>query len=68
MNALTTKKGPYSFLKMQPKSEKSQYGKGYNAALRKCNLRAQMIAKRMVQAYLDAIEQDEDCDDDDDDD
>ena len=49
-------------LKMQKKKEKSEFGKGYNTALKKCNKKAIYIMRKMFDAYIEASNKDEDYD------
>ncbi len=60
-DSLCLKKYSSNFLGMQKKDEKSEYGRGYNAALNKCNKRANYIMGKMFEAYQEAIQTDEDC-------
>lgn len=64
-NSLWTKMNNSSnILGMQKKEEKSEFGRGYNTALKKCNKRANYIIRKMFEAYKEAIENDEDYDED----
>ena len=47
-------------LQIPYKKSESDYSRGYNTALRKCNARATKIINRMMEAYIKAIEEDDD--------
>lgn len=44
-----------NILNMQYKKGDTDYGRGYNAAVRKCNRRALRMAKRMVKAIQESM-------------
>ncbi len=56
------KKGS-NVLQIPYRKSDNDYNKGYNAALKKCNVRATKIMKRMMVAYQKALEEEDDDDD-----
>lgn len=60
-NSLCLKTNSSNYLGIQKKDEKSEYGRGYNAAVKKCNKRAGYIISKMFEACQKALDQDEDC-------
>lgn len=50
-------------LKIPYRQGNSEFSKGYNKALTRCNIRAAKIMKRMIVAYQNALEEEDDGDD-----
>ena len=55
------KKGS-NVLQIPYKKNDNDYSRGYNAALKKCNVKAAKIMRRMMMAYQNALEEEEDDD------
>ena len=52
-----------NILKMESKKGDSNFQRGYNLAINKCNKRAVRIINKLIEAFNDAIKEDEDYDD-----
>jgi hypothetical protein len=50
----------HNILGMQRKEGKSDFARGYNAAIEKCEKRVDFLIKQMYNAYLESIQTDED--------
>lgn len=49
-------------LQVPYKKGNNDYARGYNAAIKKCNSTAARIMKKMIQAYQEALEEEDDDD------
>ena len=50
-------------LQVPYKKGHNDYARGYNAAIKKCNSKADRIMKKLIKAYKEALEDEEDDDD-----